>query len=285
VIYVSNFKADSVVVFTPEAGGNAAPVHAIAGGQTGLSGPVGLAIDGQCNLYVANRTGAGVTVYGAAANGDVAPLRTLRVPATTQALAVALGLDGNAWVATCPRAEATCPPAIVHFPPGATESDYAIAGPHTGLTWPVALASCPGGLLYVANAFGGVVSAFATDAVGDASPLQSFTAATSSTRAIACGADTLVLTGPGIYLYAGVPPNGPAAVFGRSSVLSLQYASGVALDARAENPVIYVADYAADALRIIDIAGAPPRLAVAHARAIEGAMTGLDGPVGVLCAP
>jgi hypothetical protein len=285
VIYVSNFRGDSVVVFTAEAEGNAAPVRALAGAQTGLSGPVGLAMDRRRSLYVANRTGAGVTVYGATANGDVAPLRTLRVPATTQALAVAVNVDGDAWVATCPRPGAPCPPAIVHFSAGATESDYAIAGPRTGLTCPVGLALHRGDLLYVANAFGGVVSAFPTDAVGDASPLWSFTAATSSTRAIACGAGALVLTGPAVYLYASGPPDGPAAVFGRSSVPSLQYAVGVAIDALAGNPVICVADYAAGALRIIDTVGAPPRPAVANVRAIEGAMTGLDGPIGVLCAP
>jgi hypothetical protein len=287
VIYVSNPRTDSVVVFASAARGNAAPVRRIAGARTGLSAPVALAMDRQHNLYVANRTGASVTVYGTLANGDVAPLRTLRVPATAEALAVALGPKGDAFVATCPRTGAPWPPAIVHFPAGATECDYVIAGPRTGLTCPVGLAVDSGGHLYVANTFGGVVSAFAAHAVGDVAPLRSFTAATSSTRAIACGAGTLLLTGPGVYLYAsaGTPANGPAAVFGPSPSLSLRYASGVAIDALAQEPIVYVADYAARALQVIETTGVAPHLAVARVGAIQGVATGLDGPVGVLCAP
>jgi DNA-binding beta-propeller fold protein YncE len=288
VIYVSNFRAASVTVFRPTARDNAAPVRTIAGARTGLSGPLGLAIDAQDLLYVANRTGAGVTVHGPTAHGDVAPVRTLRVPASAEALAVAVGPDGDVFVATVPRAGAAgCPPAIVHFRTRATESDYAIAGPLTGLTCPVGLAFHPGGQLYVANALGGVVSAFAADAIGNASPLQSFTAATSSTRAIACGAGMLLLTGPGVYLYpsAGTPANGPAAAFGPSSSFSLRYASGIAIDAHTQPPIVYVADYTAGAVHVIETVGVPPYLAVAKASAIKGPATRLDGPVGVLCAP
>jgi len=286
VIYVSNFGAHSVTVFAPTARGNTSPVRTIAGARTGLAGPLGLTADAQNNLYVANRASATVTVYAPTADGDAAPLRTLRPPGAVEVLAVAVGAQGDVFIATCARG-VTGATAIVHYPAGADESDFAIAGPRTGLTCPVGLAFHPDGTLLVANAFGGVVSAFATAAVGNMPPLWSFTAATSSTRGIACSADALLLTGPGIYLYpnTATPPSGPAAVLGPSPSLPLRYATGIAVDARATAPTVYVADYAARVLHVIRPTGLPPALGLAEVSAIAGAATGLDGPVGVHCAP
>jgi len=287
VIYVSNFGNHSVTVYASTARANHAPLRRIAGPRTALAGPVGLALDARNHLYVANRTGGVVTVYGPTADGNAAPLRMLRPSGNAYVLAVAVGAEGDVFAATCARSAHGGAPSLVHFAAGADESDYAIAGPHTGLTCPVGLALHPGGRLLVANALGGVVSAFAAGAAGDTSPLWSFTAATSSTRGIACSADTLLVTGPGIYLYpvAAPPPRRPVAVLGPSPSLPLRYASGVAIDARAAAPTVCVADYAARALHVIRTAGVAPCLGLAESSVIEGTATGLDGPVGVVCAP
>ena len=287
MIYVSNFGNQSVTVYAPAARGNCAPVRRIAGPRTALAGPLGIAVDVRNNLYVANRANATVTVYGPTADGDVVPVRTLRAPGNADVLAVAIGSDGGVFVATCARRAGGGATAVVHYPAAADESDYSIAGPRTGLTCPVGLAVDPGGTLFVANAFGGVVSAFAAGAAGNAAPLWSFTAATSSTRSIACRAGALLLTGPGIYLYpsAATSSTRPAAVFGSSPSLPLRHASGGAIDGHATAPTLYVADYTAHALHVIRTAGVPPNLSVAEPSVIEGAATGLDRPVGVLCTP
>jgi DNA-binding beta-propeller fold protein YncE len=276
VIYVSNFGAHSVTVFAPRARGNVAPIRTIAGANTCLSGPLGLAVDAQNNLYVANRTAVGVVVYAPTADGNVAPLRNLCVPEMSEALAVAIGPKEDVFVSTSPRHGSDCgATAILHFPFEVAESDYAIAGPLTGLTYPVGLAVDRDGTIYVANAFGGVVSAFAAGAVGNALPMRSFSAATSSTQGIACGAKTLLLTGPGVYLYpsAITPVARPAAIFARSASLPLEYPGGITIDTGGAAPILYVADYAAHAVHVIHTAGVPPRLAVMWTSAIKGPAT------------
>src|SRR6266550_8954161 len=83
-IYVTN-QGDlfgenaSVEIFSSRASGNATPLVRIAGGNTGLIAPAGIALDAAGNIYVpnANASPADITVYAAAADGDVAPTSTI----------------------------------------------------------------------------------------------------------------------------------------------------------------------------------------------------------------
>src|SRR6266516_178964 len=83
-IYVTN-QGDlfgenaSVEIFSSGASGNATPLARIAGGNTGLIAPAGIALDAAGNIYVpnANASPADITIYAAAANGDVAPTSTI----------------------------------------------------------------------------------------------------------------------------------------------------------------------------------------------------------------
>ncbi len=83
-IYVTN-QGDlfgenaSVEIFSSRASGNATPLVRIAGGNTGLIAPAGIALDAAGNMYVpnANASPADITIYAAAADGDVAPTSTI----------------------------------------------------------------------------------------------------------------------------------------------------------------------------------------------------------------
>ncbi len=83
-IYVTN-QGDlfgenaSVEIFSSGAGGNATPLARIAGGNTGLIAPAGIALDAAGNIYVpnANASPADITIYAAAADGNVAPTSTI----------------------------------------------------------------------------------------------------------------------------------------------------------------------------------------------------------------
>src|SRR2546426_1034637 len=83
-IYVTNqgdFFGEnaSVEIFSSGASGNVTPLARIAGANTGLVAPAGIALDAAGNIYVpnANASPADITVYAAAADGDVAPTTTI----------------------------------------------------------------------------------------------------------------------------------------------------------------------------------------------------------------
>ena len=63
--------------------GNAAPVATIAGANTGLDSPQGLALDRDGNLFLANSHGNSVTAYAKGATGNAAPFATISGPRPT----------------------------------------------------------------------------------------------------------------------------------------------------------------------------------------------------------
>jgi hypothetical protein len=82
-LVVTNFTNNSVTVYARTANGNTAPLRTLQGVATGLSGPVGVALDLVHNeLVVTNFTNNSVTVYARTASGNTAPLRTLQGAAT-----------------------------------------------------------------------------------------------------------------------------------------------------------------------------------------------------------
>jgi hypothetical protein len=173
-IYVTN-PGGAILVFASDATGDVAPIRTITGPSTKLSVPIGLAVDGQGQLYVANRTGSAVTVYAPTASGDAAPIRTITATGMGSPETLALGPAGDLFVATCPGCGTAAGgiAGVFHVPAGASTSDTSLTGPTTGMTFP-SLAGDPGGELVVANSFGGVVGTFAAGATGDAAPLRSF---------------------------------------------------------------------------------------------------------------
>ena len=79
-LYVVNQPSNSITVYAAGASGNATPVATIAGGNTGLNTPTGIALDGAGNIYVANELGFSsnsITVYAAGASGNATPTATI----------------------------------------------------------------------------------------------------------------------------------------------------------------------------------------------------------------
>lgn len=90
----------AITVYAGGASGNVAPIQTISGSSTGLSFPVGIAVDGSENIYVYNwgATGPTITVYAGGANGDVAPTQTIAGNHTTLYHAGGLALDANGGI-------------------------------------------------------------------------------------------------------------------------------------------------------------------------------------------
>lgn len=286
MIYASNSTEDRIAVFPPGACGDVAPARTTEGGRTGLAEPRGLSLDAWGRLHVANRKTATVTVYAPDAQGNAAPLRVLAARAMQTADAIVVGHDGDVFVASRAVGTIAGQASIVHFRSNSSHSDYTITGHRTGLTHPVALALADDGSLLVANAFGGVVAAYAAGSRGDATPLRSFTAATTSTQGLACCANTLLVSGTNVYVYSSGAGAGaqPAEVLARCPMLPLGYAGAVAIQVARGTPItlIGVADSANAAVHLIRTCGVAPALRMAAVVSIAGPATGLGAVVGGL---
>ena len=284
-IYVSQ-AGNQVLVFALGATGNAAPVRTIAGTNTGLALPIGVALDASGNLYVANRLGTGVTVYAPGASGDVAPIRTLSAPGLQAAEGVAIGKNGDVFVSACPSCGSSGggQVAVYHFPAGATQSDSSIAGADTGLTNPGSLTFDADQNLVVGNSFGGIVETFAPGASGDATPIRSFTPSPATNlQAIAFADQTLFVAVPsGILSLFPAAATGTATASATFSSLAVQYPAGVAVDTATAQPVVYVVDTSGGVIDIVQTTGSAPMFAPGAVTTIQGAATGLQSPLGIV---
>ncbi len=290
-IYVTNGN-DTVTVYSLGASGNTAPIRTLSGASTQLSIPIGVAVDASGELLVANRGGGSVTVYPALATGDVAPTRTLTAAGMGSPEGLVVGPAGDAFVSTCPGCGSANGGSVgvFHFPAASASSDFSLAGASTGFTDPACLALDGSGNLWVGNAFGGDVALFPTSAMGDATPTSSFTPTpTTNIQSLAYADGTLFLTVPsvGIALYApGSTGSASAtATLATSAQLPINYPAGMFVDSTASPPIIYLDDYGASAVYVIHTSGTAPNLTVASVSTLQGAATGLSGPVGIHVVP
>src|SRR6266480_1950586 len=74
---VGGVPGDTIKVFAANASDNATPLYTIAGTNTGLNVPGGIALDAAGRLYVANYGSSTVTVYAPGASGNAAPVTTI----------------------------------------------------------------------------------------------------------------------------------------------------------------------------------------------------------------
>jgi hypothetical protein len=290
-IYVTN-QSNSVTVYALDASGNAAPTRTLSGASTGLNLPIGIATDHQGNLYVANRVGGTVGVFPANASGNVAPTRSITSAGMGSPQALAVGTGDDLYVATCPNCGSGNggTTGVFHFAVNATSSDYSLAGANTGFTVPMGVALDASKNVYVGNAFGGNVAVFAPGASGNSLPIRSFTlnvsgnaqsmslGANSGANAIAIG-----MPGSGVQLYDTTASGAanPVATLAPSSSFPLSYPAGVFFDNSVSPPVVYVNDYSASAIYVIQTAGSAPNLTIASVKTIAGAATGLANPLGI----
>ena len=139
---------------------NPSPIATIAGPNTRLDHPSGLAIDKTGNVYVANAANNSVTVYAANRVGDRAPIATITGTKTELQTPWSLALDeaGNIYVANTaggPNREGSitvykdAPRGIVNHTPLVT-----IAGPYTLLSSPRGVALDSKQRIYAVNHVG-----------------------------------------------------------------------------------------------------------------------------------
>ncbi len=146
-LYVVNNKSqfggvDSVTVYAPGANGNVAPIRAITGNATGMSGAVFDVVDAAGNLYVSNATAHSITKYAPGANGNAAPIATIAGSNTglAQTGGIVLDSSGNIYVDNDGNNS------VEVFAAGANGNVApirTIIGPNTGITSPVGLALAP----------------------------------------------------------------------------------------------------------------------------------------------
>jgi len=136
-IYVINhaasFSGGSITVYAAGATGNATPVATIAGDNTGLSFPVGIALDGAGNIYVANFSNSTITVYAAGASGNATPMATITGPGLNGPFGIALDGAGNIYVTNFSGNSITVYPAGAS---GNATPTATIVGGNTGLSQP-----------------------------------------------------------------------------------------------------------------------------------------------------
>ncbi len=167
-LYLASRNDNSVLIFPTMVHGNKAPARRIAGSNTRLRYPMGLAVDADGTIYVANDNGAKqVEIFSADANGNVKP-KILGGPSTGLVYVQGLAVDrsGQLYVADYDA------DAVFVFAKGARGSVApirTISGSATTLTEPSGVTFDSAGNLYVAN--GGSVLKFAKNANGNVVPL------------------------------------------------------------------------------------------------------------------
>jgi len=105
-LYVANETLNQVVVYSTNATGNTVPATIITGSNTGLSEPIGVAVDAS-HIYVANFEGTqgnSVTVYPIDAGGNAAPTATITGALTGLANCEGIAVDGNYIYVVCASA-------------------------------------------------------------------------------------------------------------------------------------------------------------------------------------
>ena len=145
-LYVANFDnvnitSSSITVYAAGATGNVTPMATIAGSNTGLNAPFGIALDAGGRLYVANLDSDSITVYAAGATGNATPTATIAGSNTglNNPIGIAVDAAGRLYVTNFNSGNF----GIVIYAAGASGNatpTAIIAGSNTGLNLPTYLA-------------------------------------------------------------------------------------------------------------------------------------------------
>lgn len=151
-----------------------APTSYLVGPETGLIGPMSVAVDSQGMRYVSNGFGKGIRVYAPNASGNAAPVRAIEGPATLIKNSDGIAVDADGYVYVSDTNGAGTAKILVFAPDasGNVAPARVIAGSNTQLSWPRQLAVDDVGRLYVADSAADAIAVFAPGASGNISPLR-----------------------------------------------------------------------------------------------------------------
>jgi sugar lactone lactonase YvrE len=137
-LYVTGFVGvigGGIEVFAAGASGNATPINTIAGNLTGLSLPVGVALDGHGNIYVSDLGAGKIFVFAPTASGNVPPIETISGSNTKLFEPAGIALDANGTVY-----ESDLSGQVLTYAPGA----FGNVAPSTDITGTNTRLSVPG---------------------------------------------------------------------------------------------------------------------------------------------
>jgi 6-phosphogluconolactonase (cycloisomerase 2 family) len=173
--YVANPSTNTILIYAASAHGKATPIGTIAGSQTGLNDPFGVALDKSENIYIANRGNSSVTVYVAGSTGNVAPTQTIAGTRTELDLPDQLALDSSSNIYV---ANATSPSgngSLTVYAAGAN-GDVAptetIEGAKTELNLPNGIAVDSADNIYAANYNSSTITVYAAGSNGNVAPIN-----------------------------------------------------------------------------------------------------------------
>ncbi len=166
-MFITDFSFNSISVYGQGSNCNCGPARFVQGGNTGLSGPAGIAVDAAGNAYVANENVSAVRKYAPGSSGNSAP--TFTIGGLDNPIGVAVDGAGRVYVANS-AAGGLGSPSIQVFNPGATVPVHTITGASTGLSTPGYLALDAAGNIWVANIGGNSVEMFRANQTGNVPP-------------------------------------------------------------------------------------------------------------------
>ena len=186
-----NVEKGTVTVYRAGSNGNVEPIATISGSRTGLSYPLGIALDSSGNIFVTNTyTGntrgsppnSSVTVYRAGSNGNAAPIAVIAGENTDLDYPQGIALDssGNLYVEGIVSGVGSSVNVYPSGSSGNVSPAAIIIGADTELDLPIGIALDSGGNIYVSNGFGGPtqrgsVTVYGAGSSGDAVPINVIT--------------------------------------------------------------------------------------------------------------
>ena len=165
-IYVADYSDNRIDVLEICANGVTTPMWLIRGGDTGIFGPVGVALDPSGDLFVANDLAGSITEYAPSASGDAPPIASIAGSNTGIVSPRRLAdFRGKSYLTQPDKVLVFGSHANGNVPPIRT-----IAGPNTGLTDAQDVATDAAGRIYVADRAANAVFVFGAYANGNVAP-------------------------------------------------------------------------------------------------------------------
>jgi sugar lactone lactonase YvrE len=289
----------SVFVYSAGSNGNAAPIATISGSNTGLTNPIGIAVDSSRNIYVAQLYTASVLVYSALGSStgllNEPPTSTISGYDTDlfSPSGVAVDSSGNIYVSDAGNGSIDFPPSVFVYSAG-SNGDQAptaiISGGNTGLTYPIGIALDSSRNIYVPDKGAGMVFVYSAGSDGNEAPTATISGSNKDLESIALDSSrniyvtdiNSVLVYSAVGSSTGTLNESPIATISTTMTTGLTSPRGIALDSSGN---IYVGDcpacYGEVGAPSVFVYPAGSNANVAPIATISGSSTGLIQPAGV----